>query len=200
MKSRSMLLIYLFTLVGGILLIVLNKRENLFEGLIIGAGILFIMACTYSLFSLGATYLRLSKMKQEGADAIAINRRKKFLNWVVAIPVTGGFLFGVLLLAMPVFFVNYLIYTFGVVMIIIGLIQLFFLLPAVRFYNLSGLWLIVSVLVTCVGVAVFIVGPEKLESAVTLLTGIVLVCYSVNGFISFIYRESRLRQIQLLNR
>ncbi len=197
MQQRSILMIYLFALIGGILLTILHSRANLFEGIVVVIGVLFIVPCLYMLFGLIVDYLRYKRMKKAGEE-IPVSHDFKSLRWLMLVPIVGGLLFGLFLVMQPVFFVKYLIYTFGAVMFLCGLTQSLFLISAIRYYHVSAWWIVVPLIVMLAGVAVFIVGAEKIESAITLLTGIMLILYSVNGFISFVQRESRLRQIQLL--
>jgi uncharacterized membrane protein HdeD (DUF308 family) len=136
-------------------------------------------------------------MKKAGVD-IPVSHDFKSLRWLMLVPIIGGLLFGLFLVTQPLFFVKYLIYTFGAVMFLCGLTQCLFLISAIRYYHVSAWWIVVPVIALLMGTIVFIVGPEKIESIVTLITGIMLILYSINGFISFLQRESRLRQIQLL--
>ena len=51
---------------------------------------------------------------------------------------------------------------------------------------------------TAIGVTVFILGPDEVKNIITLLTGIVLAAFGVEGFIGYIYRQSRLRATEII--
>lgn len=197
MKSRNVLLIYLFALVGGIILTILHNRAQLFEGIVVAAGILFIVPCSYILLSWIISY---RQKKQTAPDKAAeIDRRAmRSQQGLVLVPVLGGIAFGILLVCSPTFFVNYLIYTFGVVMILCGLAQLAFTVPGMRLLAVNRWWLLPPALMIAIGVTVFILGPDEVKDIITLLTGIVLTAFGIEGFIGYIYRQSRLRATEIM--
>lgn len=197
MQQRSILMLYLFSLIGGVLLTLLHGKANLFEGIVVVIGVLFIIPSLYMLFGIVVDYLRYKRLQKRGEE-IPVRYEFPKLRWLMLVPIVGGLLFGLFLVTNPNFFVNYLIYTFGAVMFLCGLTQSLFLVSAIRYYHVSTWWIVVPVVSMLVGLTVFVLGAEKIESAITLLTGITLILYGVNGFVSFLQRESRLRQIQLL--
>lgn len=197
MKSRNVLLIYLFALVGGILLMILHDRAQLFEGIVVAAGILFIVPCSYILLSWVISYRHNRHNAVTQAEEID-RRTMRSQQGLVLVPVLGGIAFGILLVSNPTFFVNYLIYTFGVVMILCGLAQLAFTIPGMRLLAVNRWWLLPPLLVTAIGVTVFILGPDEVKNIITLLTGIVLATFGVEGFIGYIYRQSRLRATEII--
>lgn len=125
MKSKNVLLVYLFVLIGGILLMLLHNQVHLFEGIVVTCGILFIVPCSYILLSWIVTLVQ-QKSKKRSKTSETERRLMSSAQWLLPVPIIGGITFGILLVCMPDFFVNYLIYTFGIVMILCGLAQLAF--------------------------------------------------------------------------
>ncbi len=198
MQQKSILMTYLFALIGGILLSILHSRANLFEGIVIVIGVLFIIPCLYTLFCMLIDYFKYKRQKRDNAGETV----KVFSSarWLALVPIVGGICFGTFLVSQPGFFVAYLIYTFGAVMALCGLVQGGYMIFIIRDFRLSWWWITIPTLAFLAGVAVFVLGAEKIESTVALITGIVLILYSINGFASFLQKESRLRQIQILER
>lgn len=185
MKSnKSYIITYLFALIGGILLCIFHSRTNIFDWIIIIIGELFLIPSILSIVS----YFLPRKKGQ------AIRKT----NWVTLIPAIGGVIFGALLMTMPETFTTSLIITFGIVLIICGLAQLFFMMSGMNSLKISPFYLIVPSLTLLSGIFILIIGPSQIGSYVTLLTGIVLICYAANGFIGYFHKESRYRQAQIL--
>lgn len=197
MKSRNVLLIYLFALVGGIILMIMHNRAQLFEGIAVAAGILFIVSCSYILLTWIISYSRRCSKAVSHAEELD-RRTMRSQQGLMLISVAGGIAFGILMVCNPAFFVNYLIYTFGVVMILCGLSQLAFTIPGMRLLAVNRWWLLPPLLVITSGVTVFILGPDAVKDIITMLTGIVLTAFGIEGFIGYIYRQSRLRATEMM--
>lgn len=193
-RQQSIIMTYLFSIAGGILLTIFHGRESLFEGIVISAGVLFMLPCVYMLMALIWSYIASSTFEKGNANY----REMKSLRGMLLLPVLGGLGFGILLVSAPNFFVHYIIYTFAVILIIVGIVQTFFLIPGIRYIDVSAWWIIVPLLTIVAGVAIFVVGAKAVSSGVALFAGIWLICSGVNGIISFIHREGKLRQQQLL--
>lgn len=176
MNNKSFIYTYLFTLIAGVLLIVLHGREKIFEGMCIILGIGFLVLGILSLLS--AVFIS-DKARQAG-----IKRSP------VLIIVSGAsFILGLLMVMAPAFFVNYLIYAMGALLVLCGVIQLCNFMPDIRTLGLSGWFLTAPVLSIGFGVAVFVIGAEKILNVLALVTGIVLVVYSINGFFGYFSRR-----------
>lgn len=165
MKQSTNTITLFATLAAGILMIIFNGRTDLFSLIVI---ILGIMLAVPSLVA--------------GIRYFTAKGREDQPSWTILIPATGGLILGVLMLCAPGVFVHYLIYTFGVVLILVGIMQLVFLMQggwmAGAYYSL----IIVPSLTIGAGLLIIVLGPEKLQSAVTLIVGIALTIYSLNGF------------------
>lgn len=168
MKNTSFLWSYLIALMGGAALVVFNRDVNLFRTIVIIIGIVFILA---TLLMLGGIFFPGKKAKEAGVR----------VNPVIWGPIIGGGIFGILLVAMPDFFVHYLIYTFGLLLIVCGIIQISDVSSGMRHESLSAWFLAMPLVSVVAGVAVIILGPDKVQDIVVLLTGIILICYGING-------------------
>ena len=181
--NKSFIFTYILTLIGGLLLAVFNSHANIFEFIIIIIGILFLIPGIFTIIG-SILSIRLS------------DKRLQTLNWLALIPSFGGVIFGSILMIMPNIFKNYLIITFGILLVVFGFIQLFNFLSGMRQLKISALYLIVPSLTLLCGAFILILGPEKIESIVTLATGIVLICYSINGLIAYYTKKSILKKHQ----
>ncbi len=172
MKNTQYILSYIFTLIIGVLLIVYFNKTNIFEIIVVVIGVCFIIP------SLTGIFMGFSGKKQ--ADGTRTPR-----PWYVGTSAIAGLVAGVLLVAMPDFFVKYLVYTFAVIMIFAGIIQILFLSAEGRDINgMPNGWYIVPWLTVAAGVVILLLGPDRILSALTLVTGIVLTIYSINGLLS----------------
>ncbi len=168
-NNRNYIWTYLFTLIIGVLLLVFTGRTNLFNIIVMVIGALFVIPSVIMLF-LGFA----GKKEPDGT--------RQSRPWYVAVTAIGGLILGVLLLVMPGFFTKHLLYTLAVILILEGIAQII---------NLTGMgsdvggtpagWFIMPWLTVAAGVTVIIIGPERIADAITIITGIVMVLYSVNG-------------------
>lgn len=170
------------------MLAIFNKSSNLLETVVIIIGILFIIA---SLLSLGtAVFSRPSQPE--------VKDKQLLTRISMIVPALAALIFGILLVSMPGFFSSWVIYTFAVMMILLGLIQLLFMGLSIRTLGTSAWYLLVPVIAIATGIICIVLGSEKVSNAINLLTGIILIIYSINGFIGYAHREGKLRQHQLL--
>lgn len=169
--NRNYLWTYIFTLIIGALLLVFTGRTNLFEIIVIIIGILFIIPSLVLLF--------MGFQGKKGPDG-----QRESRPWYLGVTSVGGLIFGVLLVAMPNFFVNYLIYTMSILLILVGVAQVVNLsTSSTDVGGMSGAWYIMPWLTIAGGVAMIIIGPDRIADAVTIITGVLLVLYSLNGLL-----------------
>jgi uncharacterized membrane protein HdeD (DUF308 family) len=198
MNNRSYLLIYLFALIGGILLVAFHAQANIFEAIIMGSGIIFLIPCGLLLIDSIYSYIKRKKEPKEISTDEYENsvgtptKSKRDNRWIVIIPAIGGLIFGILLISMPDFFVKYLIYTFGIILLIFGIIQLSMVCISMRSIHMSGWYLCISIITILAGFGIFAIGAERIANTVTLITGIVLICYSINGVVGYFQREYKI--------
>lgn len=177
MNNKSFIYTYLFTLIGGVLLIILHNRGQIWEALSIVLGIGFLVLGILSLLS--AVFIS-SKARAVGA------KRSPAL-----IIVSGAsFILGLLMVIAPKFFVDYLVYAMGVLLVLCGVIQLCNFMPNMRGLGFSGFFLAAPVACLATGILIFVIGAEKIRDVLALVTGIVLVIYSLNGFLGYFKRRA----------
>lgn len=88
-------------------------------------------------------------------------------------------LIGILLLARPDFFVNMMVTLFGILLIIVGVLQIINVanlrneLSRPRFYIVGG------IIPTAIG-SVFLIFPEFIESILGIVLGVTLILYALN--------------------
>jgi hypothetical protein len=57
---------------------------------------------------------------------------------------------------------------------------------------MSGWYLCISIITILAGFGIFAIGAERIANTVTLITGIVLICYSINGVVGYFQREYKI--------
>lgn len=153
-------------------MLVYCRQTNIFEIIVVVIGICFIIP------SLVGLYMGFAGKKQADGS-------RKSRPWYLGTSSIAGLIGGVLLVAMPGFFVHYLIYTFGVILVVAGIMQILFLSAEGRdIGGMPGGWFIMPWVIVATGIAVIIIGPDKLANAATIVTGIALTLYSINGLLS----------------
>lgn len=173
MKNTSYLWSYILALAGGIVLVMLNNKENLSEIIVFVVGLIFL--CT-SAFILCGLLFPGKKAREEG----------KQMNPLTWFPVVAGLVFGIILIAIPGFFTKYLTYTFGGLLALCGLIQLSGISGGMRSSGLSGWFLAIPVIMIVIGIILIITGNSMTWSLVLILSGVSLICFGINGIVATI--------------
>ena len=106
MKSKLPLLSNVFVFIVGLLLVVLHNRAAILEMIIIIVGIMFIVPSCLALIALFA------------------RKEKRMMSGVAGVPIVGGLILGIALVAAPQFFVGFTAYTFAIVLILGGCLQI----------------------------------------------------------------------------
>ena len=187
MKKQSSFITYISALVIGILLLCFHEKTGLFEGIVIAMGVLITIPSALMLIS-----SFVSKPNPEGV--------KQFPTWSTIVVAMAGLVLGIWMLVMPTFFINVTIYTLGVVLILVGIAQIVFISNASKPYGGAYIWwYAVPVLVIAGGFIICFLGPKVLDQAATIVTGILLIVYAVNG-VGSLGREAKekkdLREIE----
>ena len=169
MKKQSSFLTYISALVIGILLLCFHEQAGLLKGIVIAMGILITVPSALMLISSFFT-----KPAPDGA--------KQFPTWSTIVVACAGLVLGIWMLVMPGFFVGVTIYTLGVVLILVGIAQIVFISGASKPYGGAMVWwYAVPILVIVGGLIIVFLGPSILDKAATIVTGILLIVYAVNG-------------------
>lgn len=171
MNDRTYLWTYVFTLIAGILLLVFCNSVNLFRIIIIIIGACLLIPSTVMLFRGFA-----GKKMPDG--------RRVPHPWYTGVGVIFGLSAGELLIVRPEFFVNYLIYTLGILLIFVGVIQVINLVSESKTLGkLPVGWYVIPWLTIIGGIVVTILGPDRIAEIASIITGILLILYSLNGIV-----------------
>ena len=179
MNNKTYLLTYLFTLLGGVLLVCLKGRGELFSGISIVLGVVFLLIGVLTMVG----NLSLSKTAREAG--------MKTSPAVILVSVASMVL-GLIMVLEPGVFVKYVIYLIGLLLILCGVVQLFNFLPSMRRLGFSWYFLPMPIVSIGVGITVMVLGPE-VANILALLTGIVMIVYSINGFAGYFYRMNLIK-------
>lgn len=182
MKTNSSILLNLFAFAAGILLLIFANETALFTSIVIIIGILFIIPSAIAFI--------LSLLPQKNPDG------KRPVNWFTVFATALGVAFGICMVAVPSFFASAIIYTFGGILIIAGLMGIAYLINARDGVGSTIMLYLIPSLVTITGITVIILGrPRLLDQAAAIITGIALILYSINGFWVFIRNRAMARNI-----
>lgn len=172
MKNTQFTLTYTAALIIGALLLIFSGEANIFNIMVIIIGALIALPSAYGIIR-GFAGKKGTGEKREGSPILT------------AFESALGLILGVLMICIPSFFVHYLIYTLGILLILAGVLQIVSTLNASRdMGGINGLLYIMPCLTMIAGLVIVIVGPEKIASIATIITGIVLVLYAINGLIT----------------
>lgn len=178
--SKSYLYTYILTLIGGIALIVLHGSVNLFEAIVIIIGILFLVP---GLITLIKVLFPSKTAKATGSNP----------GGAAAVLASAASIFGILLIVQPHLFTNFLVYAFGILLILCGIGQLMNFGPSMK--ELSFPWYFMATPILCIGIGavIIVLGAENIMSVLSLVTGIVLTVYGINGLIGYTDRYKRIK-------
>lgn len=194
MKSKPYLLMFFFTLIGGIVLVAFAHNPGIDQSVVMAIGVLSIIASAYTL-------LLSAFSKNARSSNVAKEDEAATVKTSLLIPAIAGLVFGLILVCMPGFFARFLIYTYGAMLLICGFTQLMFMAAKMGTYGTSKGFLIMPLLTLCAGVAGLIFGHDpSLNSTMTLAAGIVLICFGANGLAGAAHRMGKARIYELTHR
>lgn len=182
MKKTVYFLAYTAILVIAILLLIFS-REILtspdptdIRNTVLGAGILFIV--------IGAIFFMLSVIKTDEAG-----EQIKTRPWYYTATALISMLWGLALAIFTSPMTGILAISLGVSLILLGLAQIIWISSTAKKSGVSAWWIIVPVLAIGAGVADLILiydasNADKSAYTACLVSGIVLLCVAVNGYIS----------------
>ena len=169
MKKQSSFITYISALVIGILLLCFHEQAGLFTGIVIAMGVLITIPSAIMLIS--------SFITKPNPDGV-----RQFPAWSTIVVACAGLVLGIWMLVMPHFFVGVTVYTLGVVLILVGIAQIVYVAGASKPYGGAMVWwYAVPILVIAGGFIICFLGPNILNNAATIVTGILLIVYAVNG-------------------
>lgn len=172
MKNKPYLTTYILGLVIGVLLCIFNNKQNIFTLMVIIIGALIILP---SIVGIGKGF----------AGKKDVDGSRKSFPWYLAAVCVIGLVAGILLISFASFFAGYIVYTLGVLLVIAGIVQIMCLVAESHDVGgLKKLWYGMPWITVAVGIIIVCLGPDKIADFVTLLTGIILVLYGLNGLFS----------------
>ena len=183
MKAKPYFFTYLCALVIGVLLLVFTGQVGLFRWIVIAIGVLLVCSSVWAVVD----GLIPAKDIQ--------GHRSVPKPWYIVAMGVAGMVFGVILLCMPGFFAGYIVYTLGIILILCGLAQIVFMSVAASVVGTNRWFYVMPWLTFIAGIVILFLGPEGIENIVTVLTGIFLIVYAVNGFMQMGATKSRRRNI-----
>ena len=170
MKTRPYFLTYLSALIVGILLIIFTGRTDLFRWIVIAAGILIIIPSAAAVIN--------GIIPARDSNGMKIPKP----GYIVLMGV-AGIICGVILICIPGFFAAYIVYTLGVILILCGLAQIVYMSVTGSIVGTNKGFYIMPWLTFIAGIVVIFIGPRGLENIISLLAGIFLTVYAINGFL-----------------
>lgn len=188
MNNKPYLTTYLLGLIIGVLLCIFHNKENIFTLMVIIIGVLIILP---SVFGIGRGFA--GKKQADGT--------RKNLPWYTAAACIIGLVIGILLISFASFLAAYIVYTLGVLLLIAGIVQIMALVAERHdLGSVNRIWYGMPWITVAAGVVIVILGPEKIKGIVTILTGVILVLYGLNGLFSLlnhkVNKHHRLREEQ----
>lgn len=193
MKKLIYFLVYLAAAIAGALLLIFNHQsveaaKPILHTLIIGAGIVFVVPGIYQLIA--------SMRPKRNAAGIIVSR-----PWFSTAMGIASLIWGILMLCMPDGFLGNLNITLGVSLIIAGLAQIVWIVKGRR-TNGAPIWLyIIPFIVIAVGVITLMLkrdfqNPGHDQIVGCIISGIALLVWAVNGFLSLPRRIRTLEDIE----
>lgn len=190
----------------GVLLIVWHKETDLYSWLIRALGIILAVPATYvllsSLSALRHNRLRASAQITDEHTTTDLKFNSRAVAWSLIIVSVATIVLGFWMLINPLFFVGLVSYLFAIVVIIFGILQLVDVAYLARPVVLPVYFYIMPALLIIAGVVIIFTNVRTIEDVATLITGIMLVLYSLNRVAQQIvyYHEARkIRNQKLLN-
>jgi hypothetical protein len=182
MKKATYFIVYAATLAIGVLLLIfsqepLTRPEPLtLRSIVIAAGIVYI--------AIGVINFLFSLRKKETPYGTVKTR-----PWYLTAMSIAAVFWGILMLAMSTPMTTTLAVTLGVSLIIAAFAQAMWIAGATHTSGVSGWWYVVPVCVLGAGIIDITLVNDyarlgQSSSTACVLSGILLLCYSVNGFIS----------------
>lgn len=181
------------TALVGALLIAWHNDVNLASWIVIAIGALILVPSVVVLVS---SLTHRSTAHVEVATATTGHTsRSSSMNLSMTIVSIAAIALGLWMILSPGFFVGLIVYLFAIVLLAYGIYQfielIYFSRPAVMPWYLY----IVPALFVIAGIIILFSSVREINSVVTLITGILLICSAINSTIQAIASRAILRQI-----
>lgn len=160
-------------IVAGVLLCILNSRPDLLHTIVKIVGVAFFVSGVINVFIM---INHSSKNKGNSFSRIA--------GWLSGI---GGVLLGLAMFFYPPLFTTVLVYLFGILLILGGIVQICIMAWGYKDAALSG-WLYIVPVILIVG-GVIMISSDSLRvnaSLMVVITGVGMILYGLNSFFAMI--------------
>lgn len=184
--------VILITAVVGVLFIIWHGKVNLFDWLVRGLGVLILIPGICVLVH------SLNVMQGRAKDKVVLSGKVstgKVTAVSMLIAAAAAIALGFWMLIHPGFFVGLIAYMFAAALLIYGIYQFALLIYLRRPVVMPWYFYIVPSLFVLAGFAIFLTSVRTINSAVTLLTGILLVAGAVNTLIRDIAERSMTKRL-----
>lgn len=185
MKKSTSMITYISALVIGIILLALHEQVDLLKGVVIAMGVLITVPSAIMFIS-----CFIGKKDEYG--------NRNFPAWYTVIVSVAGLVLGIWMLCKPGWFENWMVYTLGVILILVGAAQIVNIFNASRPFGANPLWYCVPVLAIAGGFIIIFLGPSGTNVWAAITTGIILIVYAANG-LSAIGRECKVEKQRQLD-
>ena len=175
----SSIITYLCTMIAGILFIIFRDDSSIIGALTVIIAIIFLVPGVVNFI----TALRGSRKNQQSTGT----------SIGMMLVSAGAVALGILMLVFPPFFANYVAFTLGILLALCGIYQTVWVLRSST--SPKHRWFVVgAILVVIAGIVAMILQADKFTPGLWLFTGIVLIIYSLNGFIALKALPARRRE------
>ena len=168
MKKSTSLVTYIAALVIGIILLALHEQVQLLKGVVVAMGVLITVPSAIMFLS-----CFFGKKDAYG--------NKSFPAWYTVIVAVAGLVLGVWMLCKPGWFEVWMVYTLGVILVLVGAAQVVNIYNVSRPFGANPLWYCVPILVLAGGLIIIFLGPRGTNVWASITTGILLIVYAANG-------------------
>ena len=173
MKNSGSILTSFVLIVAGVLLCILNGRSDLLHTIVKIVGAAFFVSGVINVFIM---INHSSKRKGNSFSRIA--------GWLSGI---GGVLLGLAMFFYPPLFTTVLVYLFGILLILGGIIQICIMAWGYKDASLSGWLYIVPVVLIVAGVIMICSDSLRVNaSLMVIITGLGMILYGLNSFFGMI--------------
>lgn len=179
-KMTGTYILNVFTLVAGVIFMILHDQPNLMEYMVILIGLIHIIP---------SIAVIINSLAQQNEPIPAVGSVVGLI-----IPVCAIFI-GLVLISNPLAMIDFIAYAMLFILVISGLYHILFMLMCDRKYQFSIWFYILPVLSVIAGVTLFFMNPLESQSLIVLITGFALILFTFNSIVEF-FRIRRMNKIE----
>lgn len=166
MKTGNNWFTVIVVFIVGILLIVWHDRVDILSWIVIAVGLMLIIPAIYSIIS--AIIRKKSDLKHSASSSTVVSS-------------IAALALGVWMVCVPDFFVGFLAYVFGAILIFYGVFHIVMISLLNRQFVMPFWFYIIPILMVIAGIVILCTSVRTINSVVVLIMGISLVASSVNS-------------------